>query len=151
MGNAQSGNRRPKQRAAPEDKSRPVTIRLNPRKDEHRWALAYLEQFDREQLQVDEGNRWTRGDLLVDALQAREGLERTEPIVVASASDVVHIRQIVEYLMDKVESGELGGGSGRKSSRRRAPAVEITAELRETVDRYVQGGLSSADGLDEDE
>lgn len=150
MGSAQSGNRRPKRRAAPEDKSRAVTIRLNPRREEHRWALAYLEQFDREQLQVDEASRWTRGDLIVDALMTRAGVERTEPTVIARAEDVLHIRQIVEYLMDKVESGELGSGA-RKQSRRREPAVMITAELRETVDRYVQGGLSAADDLDEDE
>lgn len=150
MGNERSGNRKPKRKADPADKSRPITIRLNPRKPEHRWALDYLEEFDREQLQVDEDNRLARGDLIVDALMVRAGIERTEPTVIARAEDVQQIRQIVEYLMDKVESGELGSG-GKRQPKRREQSIKITSELRETVDRYITGGLSGADDLDEDE
>lgn len=148
MGSKQSGNRRPKRREDPNNLSRRITIVLNPRKEEHRWALSLLDAFDAEQQQLPLNERRYRGDLMVEALVVHAGYERQEPTVQASAQDVIAIRDIVQYIMDKIESGGLPGGGGKRR-KKEAPAV-ISGSMQATIDRYIAGGLSGDADVDED-
>lgn len=143
-----SGNRRPKRRANPEDKSFTVSIRLNPRKEAHRWARDYLAAFDAEQEQLPEDERQYRGDLVVAALMAYDGQQQTEPTVIASAQDVVAIRDIVQYILDQVQQGGLPVANGKRKPKVK-PAT-VSPSMQATINRYIDNGFTGDDQLDED-
>lgn len=149
MGSKKSGNRLPKEKASPDEKSVNFGIRLNPRNDDHRWALGEVRRFLSEQRALPLEQRRSLGDLFVEALQAKQGIERVEPTVLVSAWDVADIKSIVQYLMDKIESGEFAPATNTR--KKRAPKNDLSESMRETVDRYLSRGFAGSDDLDEDE
>ncbi len=150
MGGQGSGNFGAKERANPKDKSINKTVRLNPRKDKHRWAKDYIEDFLRQQAPLPEDQRWSLGDLIAEALMVYAGVERDYPTVTASAADVVSIKQIVEYIMDGMEQGRFAANGGGGSKRRKAVAPTIYEGMRATVAHYMSTGFTGDDALDED-
>lgn len=150
MGSIKSGNRTSRRRASPEEKSVNASIRLNPRKEGHRWALDYLAAFDAEQERLPMDERRFRGDLVVDALMAYAGHEQEEPTVRANAQDVVMIREIVQYMMDKFESGAYAATGGGTKRKKREPQAQLSDTMQATVDHYIANGFTGSQDLDED-
>lgn len=143
-----SGNFRPKRRADPADKSFTVSIRLNPRKPEHRWARDYFEAFDAEQARLPEGERQYRGDLVVAALMAYDGQEQAEPSVTARAEDVAFIRDMVQYVVDQMQQGALPAANGKR--KKPAKPVAFSESMQATINRYIDSGFVGDRELDED-
>lgn len=143
-----SGNFHPKTKADPAQKSFNISIRLNPRKPEHRWAAEYLAAFDAEQARLPEDERQYRGDLIVAALQALAGVQASEPTVTASARDVERIGQIVEYIMDRIDSGAFT--AAKPTRKKREQPNELSDSMKATIDRYTAGGFTGGSDLDED-
>lgn len=148
-GNKRSGNRNPRQKAPGNLKSKQVNMHLNPRNEWHKWALGYITDFQKEQLQRPDSERLTLGDLFVEGLQALAGIERTEPRVIASAEDVVQIHSIVQYIMDKLESGGFAVSEGKKRTKREKQ-TPLSEGMQATVDRYMSKGFIGSEDLDED-
>lgn len=143
-----SGNFRSKRRADPADKSFTVSIRLNPRKEAHRWARDFLAAFDEEQARLPEDERQYRGDLVVAALMAYDGQQQTEPTVTASAQDVVAIRDIVQYILDQIQQGGQPASSGKRKPKLKA--ADLSDSMQATINRYMSGGFTGDADLDED-
>lgn len=149
MGGKGSGNRRPRKKADPDEKSRGITIRLNPRNPKHLWALDYVYNFDYEQGQKPEDARLYRGDLFVDALAVYAGYTKEERPVEVSAQDVADIRDIVEYILDRIENGGIvSSGAGKRQKREHY--ADISESMQATIDHYISSGFTGDNDLDED-
>lgn len=146
MGGKASGNRRDRKKLPPELKSRTVQFRLDPKKEAegHAWALERTEYYTDQYLSVGKQT----AEFYIDLLLCFENRERVEPTVLAGAGDIVDIKQLVQYIADKIETGELVRPASGKPRRKKEQQVELSDSMRATLDKYISGGLL---GDDEDE
>lgn len=136
MGSEKSGNKEPREKSPPEMQSRLVQFRLNPKNQNERWALERIDYYKAQ----GEGLK----ELFMRLLRDHENAEYVEPTVIASAGDVVDIKQIVQYIADKIESGELGSSNGKRR-RKPEPEIPISNATRAMLDRHLVGGLLEDD------
>lgn len=133
---SRKGNRTPRQRKPENEKSRHFQFRLLPKNatsNNDQWLIDLIDN-DPDDLRTLIGK------------MAEQYTNRTpvEPSVIADAYDVLDIRQIVQYIADKLESGEFAPAAGKRRKRDAEPP--INEAMRSMLDRHIAGGL-----LDDDE
>jgi hypothetical protein len=141
MGSKNSGNRvsrRPK--LPPELKSRLYQVRLDPKKPEHRPLMDGLDNY----LSNDGYERGEQmRELLELGLVAKGAGEFQQRQVRVSTDDVLDIKEVVYYIMDKLESGLIVQGSGGRV--KKAKKIDLPDPIRNTLDHYIGGGISAED------
>lgn len=148
MGSKASGNRKPRIKADKREKSYSISVGINPRKDEHRWFAEYLEKFERGQQQNPPDKRLSRGDFIIQRVRLSEGIEPYEPTLTANAHDIADIRAIVQYIMERLESGVMVQSGNKRAKREKAKP--LSSGMAATIDHYIDSGFSGTDDLDED-
>jgi len=148
MGSKASGNRKPRIRASEREKSYSISVGINPRKKEHLWFAEYLEAFERNEERNPPDKRLSRGDFIIQRVRLSEGIEPYEPTLTANAHDIADIRAIVQYIMERIESGALVQSGGKRAKREKVQP--LSSGMVATIDHYINNGFSGADGLDED-
>ncbi len=133
-----SGNRTPREKLPPEKKSRLVQFRLDPKDTNDAWLLDFIQRRE------SEGE--TLRQLFARLARADANAAPIEPVVIASAEDVLDIKQVVQYIMDRIDSGDFGRTSGRR--KKQEPEIQISSAARAMLDRHIAGGLL---GDDDDE
>lgn len=133
MAKKASGNRTPREKLPPEWKSQLRQFRLDPKDANERWALERIDYYKSQ----GEGLK----ELFLRLLRDHEDAEYIEPTVVASAGDVVDIKQLVQYIVDRMESGEFVRGNGGSKRKKRESEIPVNDAMRATLDRYIAGGL----------
>lgn len=140
MGSKTSGNRLKRPEKLPvEMKSRLYQFRLDPKKDTHRPLIDKLDGY----LSNDKYERAEQIRELIDIGLAAKGVgEFDQRQVKVSSNDVLDIKEVVYYIMDKLESGVLVQGGGK---RKKAKAIELPESIQSTLDHYIGGGITGED------
>lgn len=132
------GNRTPREKKPSHQKSQHYQFRLLPRDDHHehdQWLIDLIE------------NEQRKGKSLrafVSELATHySNRPPVEPLVIVDAGDVVDIKQLVQYIADRLESGDFARTSGRR--RKQEPDTPINDAVRSMVDRHIEGGLLEDD------
>lgn len=133
MGSKTSGNKESREKLPPELKSQLRQFRLDPKDPNERWALERIDYYK----STGEGLK----ELFLRLLRDHEDAEYIEPTVVANAGDVVDIKQLVQYIVERMESGEFTRGNGGSKRKKREPEIPVNDAMRATLDRYIAGGL----------
>lgn len=83
-------------------------------------------------------------ELFIEALAALEDRDLPVRTVDVDGSDVLLIRQALEYIIEKIEAG--GGISQPKSSgAKRRKMIDLPDSVKSTIDRYIGGGIMGDD------
>lgn len=148
MGSKASGNRTPRQRVDANEKSFSMSVGINPRNPSHQWFVHYVDDFEKSQAHLPREQRLSRGDFIIQRVRLSEGIEPYEPTLTASAHDIADIRAIVQYIMERLESGVMVQSGNKRPKREKAKP--LSSGMAATIDHYIDSGFSGTSDLDED-
>lgn len=131
-----SGNFTPRDKKPDDEKSKLVQFRLHPDNVDEAWALERIDHY--------RDNGLSLRSLFVEALAAYEGRRMPVRSVDVTGSDVLEIKDIVQYIAEKLDSGEWSQGRPAKRKTRERE-VNLPDAVRSTLDRYIGGGLTDED------
>jgi hypothetical protein len=137
MGSRLSGDRStPRAKLPKELKSRLIQTRLDPKKPDQKKLL--------DRLAVYFNNGWTLRLLLEHGIDAIEGRDSNRYVAV-DGQELIEVRQIVQYIMDKLESGAFVSQVAPRTSRKKNADMQLSANVRDALDHYLSGGITADD------
>lgn len=134
-----SGNRTPREKKPDDEKSKLVQFRLHPDNVEEAWAMERITHYRK--------NGMSLRQLFVDALAAYEDLHLPVRTIDVAGSDVLEIKDLLQYIAEKLANGEWVQGETKKRKTMKHRNIDLPDAVRNTIDRYIGGGLTD----DEDE
>lgn len=136
MGSIKSGNRKPRERKEVTVKSQLYQFRLHPDNVDEAWLMNVIEHYKAQNIPLRR--------LALEGIAALEQHPISEHQIYASATDVKTIRDMVQWLVDQAQAGNLGGG-GSRGKRIKQAVFEAPEHVREMINHYLDGGISDED------
>lgn len=134
-----SGNRTPREKKPESEKSKLFQFRLHPDNVEEAWAMERIKHYNDNGLGL-------RG-LFIEAIASYEGRKMPVRTVDVNGSDVLEIKDLLQYIAEKLANGEWVQGDMKKQKSTKTRNIELPDAVRNTLDRFIGGGMTD----DEDE